>query len=149
MKIRDKQKKFRLPLGAYVSYLLLASVLLTGVTFSKYIAKSTTVDTARVALFNVDTEGTANTSYDLEAGGTADYSFRVKNLSDVAVSYNLVIENLPSGIRLSVSDGKTYNTMRYLAIGGEQDLTLKFTADSDASDIDSTVRVSVYAEQVN
>lgn len=45
----ETRKKGRLPLKAYLLYLLLVSFLLTGVTFSRYVTKSFTGDAARVA----------------------------------------------------------------------------------------------------
>lgn len=45
----QKKPKLRLPVGAWLSYLLLLLLMLTGVTFSKYIAVSPGGDSARVA----------------------------------------------------------------------------------------------------
>lgn len=45
----QKKPKLRLPVGAWLSYLLLLSLMLTGVTFSKYIAVSPGGASARVA----------------------------------------------------------------------------------------------------
>lgn len=46
---KHRAKRVKLPLRAYLLYLLVASFLMTGVTFSKYIAASTGGDSARVA----------------------------------------------------------------------------------------------------
>ena len=144
-----KKNKFRLPISAYVTYLLLASFLLTGVTFSKYVAKTSTSDNARVAKFGVEMVGASNASFALEAGGEETYSFTVKNVSDVTLMYKLVLKNLPAGISVSVSDGKAYDAERELAIGASAPLSLTFSADSDAEDIDGSVDISVEAEQAN
>ena len=149
MRKSDKNTKFRLPISAYISYLMLASVLLTGVSFSKYVAKTTSINEARVAIFNIDTQSTSATSFELEAGGTANYSFKVKNLSEVAVDYKLIVENLPTGVSVTVSDGMAYDYLRGLSVGGEQNLTLEFKADNDVENIDGSVKISVDAQQRN
>lgn len=46
----QKKPRFRLPVSAWLSYLLLLSLMLTGVTFSKYVAVSPKGDSARVAM---------------------------------------------------------------------------------------------------
>lgn len=46
---RHRTKRVKLPLRAYLLYLLVASFLMTGVTFSKYITASSGGDDARVA----------------------------------------------------------------------------------------------------
>lgn len=46
-----KKRKFKLPIKAYLLYLILVSFMLTGVTFSKHITKSNCNDKARVAKF--------------------------------------------------------------------------------------------------
>lgn len=47
----ENKKHTRLPIRAYLSYLLAATVVFTGVTFSKYVATSSAGDSARVAKF--------------------------------------------------------------------------------------------------
>ncbi len=49
-----KRAKLRLPLSAYLSYLLLASFLLTGVSFAAYISTASGGDSATVAAFELD-----------------------------------------------------------------------------------------------
>ena len=46
-----KRRRVRLPLRAYLMYITLLSFLLTGVTFSKYVTRSSSGDSARVARF--------------------------------------------------------------------------------------------------
>jgi len=47
--VNKKKKKTRLPLRACLLYLLLTSFLATGVTFSRYVAKTSVSDSARAA----------------------------------------------------------------------------------------------------
>lgn len=46
-----KKSRFHLPLHVYLIYLLVITLIFTGVTFSKYIASSSAGDSARVAVF--------------------------------------------------------------------------------------------------
>lgn len=48
---REKKRKVKLPLRAYLLYFTLLSFLLTGVTFSKYVTQSSGGDSARVVKF--------------------------------------------------------------------------------------------------
>lgn len=46
--ISENSPKFRLPLRAYLTYILVATFLVTGVTYSKYVTRATGGDAARV-----------------------------------------------------------------------------------------------------
>jgi len=48
---REKKRRPKLPLRAYLMYITLLSFLLTGVTFSKYVTRSSASDSARVVKF--------------------------------------------------------------------------------------------------
>ena len=47
--IKSQKRKIKLPFSAVLMYLLLISVLLSGVTFSRYVTGTTVADSARVA----------------------------------------------------------------------------------------------------
>lgn len=47
----EKKKHIRLPIHVYLSYLLVATLIFTGVTFSKYITATNAGDSARIAAF--------------------------------------------------------------------------------------------------
>lgn len=47
----ERTKRNRLPIHVYLVYLLVATLVFTGVTFSKYVTSSTGGDSARVAVF--------------------------------------------------------------------------------------------------
>ena len=58
---KSQKQKFRLPFSAIVMYLSLAAILLTGVTYSKYVTGTTTGDAARVAYMkDISIEETGN-----------------------------------------------------------------------------------------
>lgn len=46
-----QSKRFKLPIHVYLSYLIVATMLFTGVTFSKYVVSATGGDSAAVAAF--------------------------------------------------------------------------------------------------
>lgn len=48
---KNTKKKLKLPINAYLSYLLVAALLLSGVTFSKYVTSTNAGDSARAATF--------------------------------------------------------------------------------------------------
>ena len=48
---KKRHKIIRLPIQAYLSYLLLATFLLSGVTFSRYVTRTEGSDVARIATF--------------------------------------------------------------------------------------------------
>lgn len=49
--ISEKKKRIRLPVHVYLLYLLVATLIVTGVTFSKYLTSTNAGDSARVAAF--------------------------------------------------------------------------------------------------
>ncbi len=61
LKEKNKNSKLKLPLRAYILYLLLITFALSGITFSRYIASSSGDDSARVAVIkNLDITETGN-----------------------------------------------------------------------------------------
>lgn len=162
-----KKQKVRLPLGAYLSYLLIATLLLTGVSFSKYATTGSADDGARVALVMLD-GGSDDTNTDLSLGNgvaSAAYSFYITNsnasgqVSEVPLSYTIFVtmpggQNLPTGVTVTLTyDGGTaYNPVSsengvYTFNGGadfaagvsaQHDYTLTFTVDETQISVDST-----------
>lgn len=58
---KSQKQKFRLPFSAIIMYLSLAAILVTGVTYSKYVTGTTTGDAARVAYMkDISIEETGN-----------------------------------------------------------------------------------------
>lgn len=53
----EKKAKFRLPLSAYLTYLLVATLMFTSVSFSKYATTASGSDSARVACWVADITG--------------------------------------------------------------------------------------------
>lgn len=103
-------------LSVCLGYLLLCSLLLTGITFSRYVAEDQASDAARVAAGVVEVYYDENTTAltmnrqddDVE---TRTFSFTVSNaggkVSEVAIAYDIVVtlnETLPDGVTISLDD---------------------------------------------
>lgn len=110
----ETKQKVRLPLSAYLSYLLVATLLLTGISFSKFASTGSTDDGARVAVVVVD--GGSSDATDLALGDgveSAGYSFYITNdnanglVSEVALSYTISVTvpdgNLPDGVAVTLT----------------------------------------------
>lgn len=113
-----KKQKVRLPLSAYLSYLLIATLLLTGLSFSKFASSGSAGDDARVAVVVVD-GGSYGDETDLSIGGDSEaiatYSFYLTNYneydyvaSEVSLDYTVFVtmpdgRNLPAGVEMSLT----------------------------------------------
>lgn len=140
----EKRPGKRLPAFVYVVYLLVATVIFTGVTFSGYIAKTTGGDDARTAKYDVSVSSISGEALTLAPDTPASYTFSVTSSSEVAVEYDLVISlpnALPEGVVLSLKrgdtpvtvavDGTVYTVLgagEFTALGGTHTYTLTFTA---------------------
>lgn len=85
-----------LPLSVWLSYLLVCTLLLTGVSFARYTVTNSGDDTARAAAGQVTVDWTDNTNITLVASSTDEaaenYTFHVSNNdSEVAIQYDVVV----------------------------------------------------------
>ena len=91
----ETAEKFRLPLSAYLSYLLVATLLFTGVSFSKFASAASESETAYIAEFSVDAAAdTSNITMNCKSAitpGTGSGSFTVIGRSEVTATYDVVI----------------------------------------------------------
>ena len=97
MEKKKNKGGFRLPLSAYITYLLIACLLSTGVTLAKYISTSGSSDSASVAKFEVfprvtSSQGDLSIDCSYVYSSTANYVFEVVNNSEVAVSYTVIVK---------------------------------------------------------
>lgn len=122
---KEKKSRRRLPLHVYLTYLLVCTFLLTGVSFSRYISSASGSDSARVAKGMVtvrcDDDTTVNLVRQSDDGvETEDFSFSVTNsISEVAIQYDVVVtldKPLGNGVTMNLDgnegtkseDGKEY-----------------------------------------
>jgi len=95
------QRKRRIPLSVYLGYLLIVTLVVTGVTFSSYVTQTTGEDSARVAKFvvtasSVETEKIVFS--DLIPGDTETWEFTIDFDCEVAAQCKMLLtstNNLP------------------------------------------------------
>ncbi len=168
---KEKKQKFRLPLSAYLSYLIIATLLLGSVSLAKYTTSTTDSAGARVAKFEVSAmpaDGEASQTnrimLDLvDSDGTDSYSLRVNNNSEVVVRYRIIISNIPEHILVSLNDGEfqehtggtvTFGSNGVLDIQGKADCKLTFKADDELKNYEavlytSKIKIEVRFDQVD
>lgn len=101
-----KHKAKRPPLLVYVTYLLVATVVLTGVTFSSYVASTVGQDTARVAKFEISGAGAQEIQVSAGAmipGETFNKQFTIQNTSEVSVELSVSAELLYNKLPLELT----------------------------------------------
>ncbi|MCM1284966.1 MAG: hypothetical protein NC213_03365 [Acetobacter sp.] len=159
----NKGKRFRLPLSAIVSYLLVVTLLLSGVSLARYTASATGSDSARMARFSVSATASADQPSLIELDNTegisGEYAFEVLNDSETAVQYTVVVGNLPPEVCVSIGSQAVtttdeINTAVFDAVNlgaGQNDKdTITFTALDDAeSDLYEDISVDVQFEQID
>lgn len=93
----------RPPVFVYLGYLLVATMLVTGVTFAGYVSTSSGGDEARVAKFEVtDTSDllTASLNVSISPGEEKIVPLEVENKSEVAIDYTINIDNVYNNLPL-------------------------------------------------
>lgn len=155
-------RKARVPLSAWLCYLLIATLLFSGGSLARYSTTASGTATARMARFDMATavaDGQPG-SIDLQAGDTGSngtYSFTVTNNSEVLVKYNVIVKNVPANV-CAVLNGTILTAngtddlvfaAKELAMGGTDTCTLTFYALADAETKTTDVAVQVYVEQVD
>lgn len=171
---KEKKSKKRLPLQAYLAYLLVCTFLLGGVSFSRYITFANGSDRARVAAGVVTVSyNSDNTNMKMERpadDGTLkrDFSFNVsKSDSEVAIRYDVVVtldQPLGTGVTMTL-DGNpgtegADHTYTFSDTGtfmpGEQSArthTLSFTGDfkNIPSGTDDTykIQITIRSQQID
>lgn len=165
----DREKmKVRLPLSAWLSYLVVATLLFGSVSLAKYTTSTTDGGGARVAKFQVaatvneDSVLTNKITLSLvEKEDTESYSFLVNNNSEVVVRYTITVSNIPEHILLSLNNGEfqdstdgtvTFNSNNVLDINGEDLCTLTFKAGNELTEpklYEEKMRIEVRFDQVD
>ena len=159
-------------LYAYLMYLMIASFLLTGVSFARYVSTGSGSDGARVAAGSVvvfhDPAATTielSRSHDDEPV-TENFEFSISNQnSEVAIRYDVVVslaEALPEGVSMSLDgipcSGNSGKEFVFPDAGvfsaGFSDIRyhmLSFTGDYNVIQEQSTrvITISVQSEQIN
>lgn len=100
------KKKVRLPLSAYLMYLLVATLLFTGVSFSKFATTSSGEDDARVAVMAMDAVYDIPQELLIAPGETVELTVTLTNkegsrICEVMQEYTLTVENLTNNMALT------------------------------------------------
>lgn len=113
MENQNKEKRFtRLPLSAYLLYIIVATLLFTGVTFSGYISVAGGSGSARVAKFEIkEIVNGSELAYEetIRLQGTASpnspmtQKIKVENKSEVSVEYTMELVNVTDNMPLEIS----------------------------------------------
>ncbi len=104
------RKKRRIPLSVYLSYLLIVTLVATGVTFSAYVTRISGADSARVAKFLVTVDSVQQETIkflDLIPGDVRQWEFDVDFDSEVAAQCKIMLsstQNLPLTYTLTHGD---------------------------------------------
>ena len=112
---RTGAKRKRPPIFVYMMYILVATVVCTGVTFSSYISTVSGGDEARVAKFDVTETGLnsfESVAVTVKRPGTEqEFDLNITNNSEVSVRYTVTImnqsDNLPLHFLVQQNDGGT------------------------------------------
>ncbi|MBP3624735.1 MAG: hypothetical protein J6J05_02710 [Peptococcaceae bacterium] len=111
---RSDKRKRKLPLTAVLTYLIVVTLVATGVSLSAYVSTASGGDEARVAKFEIvvtdsgRTELTANFTAEIKPGDTLG-TFDVENKSEVAVQYSAEVNNLTNNLPITatVTEGQS------------------------------------------
>lgn len=167
------KRKGRLPIYVYLGYLLICTLLLTGVSFASYVSTSTASDSACVAKGMVTVSYSDDTEIEMsrpddDGVETREFSFQVSNnASEVAIRYDVVVTldiPLPDGVTMTLDEqpcsGSDNNVYIFPNMGtfqaGVNDIkthTLSFTGDftempSETDEI-YTINISIHSQQID
>ncbi len=105
-----EQKQWHFPLTAVLCYLLVAVVLTTGISFSRYTSTASGTDTAEIAQWSVSAlpvAGNAET-FELTSELDARWELTVTSSSEVTVEYDVVV-HIPQALVGKVNCGLESN----------------------------------------
>jgi len=121
-----KNNKLRLPLSVYLVYLLVATVVMTGVTFSGYITTVTGSDEVRVAVMATDATITVTDQVPVCPGDSVKIPVVISNrdkdgrICEVAQAYQLSVTQLEDNLPLVFAVYKDEDcTVQVTSPGGE------------------------------
>lgn len=169
-----KKRRFMLPPYVYLSYLVVCTLLLTGVSFAGYISTASGSDSGRTAAGIVAVTHDENTTLALDrpdgaaTEATSEFNFSVSNsISEVTIQYDIVVsldKALPDGITMELDgvpcSGSNDNTYTFSDIGTfdagvSKSIPHKLTFQGDfdiyhtPGSAEFPIHISVYAEQID
>lgn len=166
-KRHKKKRKFHLPLSAWLSYLVIATLILSSISLARYTAATEDNSSARVAGFGVSAtankaEGQTNKIVlNTTTLNSVTYALTVSNTSEVVVKYKIIIKNVPNGIDVSVNGSEnlphhektvTYAANDVLKMNCTKECTITFRAHDEyttAKKYEDKMTVEVQFNQVD
>ena len=146
------EKKKKLPIVRYMFYMLVITVAVTMVSFSRYSTSSAMWDSSKVAKFNVVVEHapwSVSGSPDRDVysfgvgttGGTRGYTFTVRNYSEVTVRARLVVDSADQTV--------TYNPAWFTVPIGGSPQTITATVPQGIGLTGNDVQMHIEYEQMD
>lgn len=118
-----------------VIYVLFFIVYFSAITIAKYTTVLNSNGNIDVALWDVYVLGNDNVTLPTITIGDSstyqDYTFSVTSLSEVGLSYSLILSNVPTGIEVQVDDDEVYSE-------SNSEIIISNLGSFDASDNNST-----------
>lgn len=154
-----KQNKLN-PLRLAAAYLLLLTLISTGVSFAKYATSTDGTGNARVAAFQITTtlSGATHTLNTTDGAASYTHSFTVTNSSEVAVQCSITVDGIPSGVtvncKLGSTDKGTVTNGTAVAVGAmapggtTETITLSFSVPQKTKLDASQISITVNAVQI-
>ena len=142
-------------------YLLIVTLISTGISFARYSTSVDSTGAARVAAFRITTTlaSTTQTLDTTDAAASYAHSFTVTNSSEVAVSYHVILSNVPAGVTVTckVGDadareitGGTAVPLGTLAPGTTSTtITLTFAVPKETTVAETNIGITVNAVQID
>ncbi|MGM9947334.1 hypothetical protein [Floccifex sp.] len=150
-------------INIWLTYFIVFTMMSISVSFAKYSTESILESNARVAKYGISVNQDSNTSIKLDVGNTSqtgNYTFSVKNESEVILKYHVFLENVSNQIKVTlkigedseeiISSGSTlYFSDHVLNFGQEQALELIFEALDGTNIGQNTIKINVHTEQID
>lgn len=132
-KYKKPKTKFRLPVSALLSYLCIATLILSGISLAKFTTASSDSVSVRAASFSVSAEmkGAQNNEIDLADGGNC--VFEVTNSSEVSVTYKVIIKGVPAGVDATLTVGE--EAINMISNGEDQLISVEKLLESGSADV--------------
>ena len=111
------KQKWKLPLPVLLTYLIVVTLVATGVSLSAYVTTADGMDAARVAKFEININGENNEEIlkqnftaQIKPGGNIG-KFEIVNNSEVAVDYVVTVDSKTNNLPIEVALDKNSGTL--------------------------------------
>lgn len=142
-------------------YLLIVTLISTGISFARYSTSVDSTGAARVAAFRITTTLASTTQTLNTTDGAASYvhSFTVTNSSEVAVNCGVTVSGIPDGVTATctvgttdkgtVANGSTIAIGALMPGGTSETITLTFSVAKSTKVSATDISITVNAVQID